>query len=132
MLSEEAGVYTSDYALISRRIWPARGMVVDPGIHRFGWTREQAVKHLVSTGRFTPATAEEAVDRIAAIPGQLTSYDSGALEIFALREQAERALGRRFDVRQFHARILGDGVVPLTFLRERVAQWIEREREKLD
>ena len=68
------------------------------------------------------------VDRIAILPGQLTAYDSGGLEIFALRRQAEAALGSRFDVREFHQRVLENGVVPLRTLRAHVEAWIESER----
>ena len=129
-LSEEAGIYTTPYAQISRRLWPARGMVVDPGIHVFGWTRERAVAFMAESGRFSPEVAADMVDRIAAMPGQLTAYDSGGLEIFALRRQAEAALGPRFDLRQFHQRVLGEGVVPLRFLRERVEAWISDEQRQ--
>ncbi len=127
-LSEEAGIYTTPYARISRRLWPARGLVVDPGIHVFGWTRQQAVDFMAESGRFSPEQSADMVDRIAALPGQLTAYDSGGLEIFALRREAEAALGERFDLRQFHQRVLGDGVVPLRFLRERVQAWVEETR----
>ncbi|HVJ62220.1 MAG TPA: DUF885 domain-containing protein [Tahibacter sp.] len=127
-LAEEAGIYNTEYAKISRRIWPARGMVADPGIHMFGWTRQQAVDYFVATGRFDPKTAEALVDRIAVMPGQLTSYDSGGLEIFALREQAERELGDRFDLRQFHARVVEHGVLPLKALRENVETWIAQTK----
>lgn len=123
-IAEEAGIYQTEYAKISRRIWPARGMVVDPGIHMFGWTRKQAVDYIIATGRFDPTTAEATVDRIAVMPGQLTSYDSGGLEIFALRTMAEERLGDKFDVKQFHARILENGVLPLAALRENVEAWI--------
>ncbi len=68
------------------------------------------------------------VDRIAAIPGQLTAYDSGGLEIMALRRDAEQALGDRFDVRRFHQRVLENGVVPLAALRAHVEAWIAAER----
>ena len=123
-LAEEAGIYETEYAKISRRIWPARGMVVDPGIHMFGWTRKQAIAYIIATGRFDPTTAEATVDRIAVMPGQLTSYDSGGLEIFALRQEAEQRLGDKFDVRQFHSRVLENGVLPLAALRENVEAWI--------
>lgn len=127
-LSEEAGIYTTPYARISRRLWPARGMVVDPGIHMLGWTREQATAYMAESGRFSPEMAAELVDRIAAMPGQLTAYDSGGLEIVALRNQAQAALGADFDLRQFHDQVLGDGVVPLRFLRERVEAWIAQRK----
>ena len=128
-LSEEAGIYRTDYARISRRIWPARGMVVDPGIHAFGWSRERAVAYLVATGRFDERGAQATVDRIATIPGQLTAYDSGGLEIFALRTEAEAALGSRFDIRQFHQRVLEQGIVPLQELREHVRAWIAEQKK---
>ncbi len=126
-LAEEAGIFTTKHALISRRIWPARGMVVDPAIHVGGWSRRQARDYLVATGRFNAEKAEAQIDRIAAIPAQLTSYDSGGLEILALRREAEAALGPRFDLRKFHSQVLGDGIVPLSTLRERVGAWISRQ-----
>lgn len=129
-LAEDAGVYRTPYAPISRRIWPARGMVADPGIHAFAWTREQATAYLVATGRYTADSAQAAIDRVAALPGQWTAYDSGGIEIAALRDMAEHELGAAFDLREFHAAVLDDGVVPLTVLRENVRRWIEaRKRE---
>lgn len=129
-LSEEAGIYRTDFARISRRVWPARGMVVDPGIHAMGWSREKAVDYLVSTGRFDAKSADEAVDRIATMPGQLTSYDSGGLEFVALRQEAEEALGPAFDIQQFHQAALEEGAVPLQELREHVRAWIAATRAK--
>lgn len=123
-LAEEMGLYTTDGARVDRRLWPARGMVVDPGLHLFGWTREQAVEYIVSSGRFDRPRAEALVDRVIAWPGQLTAYDTGGLEIFALREQAERALGDRFDIREFHDVLLRNGAVTLPMLRESVEAWI--------
>jgi uncharacterized protein (DUF885 family) len=123
-LAEEAGIYQTEYAKISRRIWPARGMVADPGMHLFGWTRQQTIDYLAATGRFGKAGAEDLIDRMAVMPAQLTSYDSGGLEIFALREQAERELGAKFDIRQFHSQVIDQGVVPLALLRENVEAWI--------
>ena len=113
---------------MTRRLWPARGMVVDPGIHLMGWTREQARAFLRESGRFQGPDADDLIDRIAVWPGQLTAYDSGALEIVALRRQAEQALGERFDLRQFHARVLETGPVPLGALRQHVEAWIAAEQ----
>lgn len=127
-LSEEMGLYSSDYARANRRLWPARGMVVDPGIHLFGWTRDQAVAFIVESGRFPPETAAAAVDRIAMWPGQLTAYDTGALEFFALRDQAREALGQRFDMREFHDVLLDNGTVTLPMLREQVRVWLESKK----
>ena len=102
-------------------------MVVDPGIHLFGWTREQAIDFMAESGRFPRSQGDSMVDRIAILPGQLTAYDSGGLEILALRRQAEEALGDDFDIREFHDRVLENGTIPLTNLRTHVEAWIAQK-----
>jgi uncharacterized protein (DUF885 family) len=129
-LAEEAHVYDTPDAAILRRVWPARGMVVDPGLHAFHWSREQAIRYLVSTGRYTRKSANDTVDRIAAMPGQLTAYDSGALEIGALRAEAERRLGKQFDLKAFNEAVLSEGVVPLAELRRHVLAWMDAREKK--
>jgi len=124
-LAEEMGLYSTISAQISRRTWPARGMVVDPGIHAFGWTRQQAVDYINDSGIFTDENAEAMVDRIAILPGQLTAYDSGGLEIFALRKLAEQQLGDRFEIRAFHNQVLENGSITLPMLRSHLEHWIE-------
>ncbi len=127
-LSEEMGLYQSTSGPILRRAWPARGMVVDPGIHLFGWTREEAKAYMAESGRFPVSSGDEMVDRIAIIPGQLTAYDSGGLEILALRRQAEQELGDDFDIREFHDRVLENGTIPLGYLRQHVEAWIASKK----
>ncbi len=130
-LAEEAGIYETGYGEITRRAWPARGMVVDPGLHLYGWTNEQAKAFVRESGRFESEVAgENLLDRIAVIPGQLTAYDTGGLEIFALRREAEARLGDRFDIRVFHDRILENGALPLGALRTHVKAWIAEEETK--
>lgn len=124
-LAEEMGLYTTTTGPIKRRAWPARGMVVDPGIHLFGWTREEAIEFMMESGRFPESMGDEMVDRIAILPGQLTAYDSGGLEILALRKLAETAMGDDFDIREFHDRILENGTIPLLQLRAHIEAWIE-------
>jgi len=135
-LAEEMEVYKTETAPILRRAWPARGMVVDPGIHLFGWTREQAIAFMTESGRVAGAQGDQMVDRIAIQPGQLTAYDSGGLEILALRMQAEKRLGNMFDIREFHQRILENGTIPLEKLRSHIETWIagvkETNRKKLN
>jgi uncharacterized protein (DUF885 family) len=123
-LSEEMGLYQTTTGPITRRAWPARGMVVDPGIHLFGWSREEAIEFMMESGRFPDSMGDEMVDRIAILPGQLTAYDSGGLEIIALRKQAEEAFGDDFDIREFHDRILENGTIPLPALRAHIERWI--------
>jgi uncharacterized protein (DUF885 family) len=126
-MGEEAGIYETEDAAILRRLWPARGMVVDPGLHAFHWTRQQAIDYIVASGRFTAEEANDYVDRIAVMPGQLTSYDTGGLEIKKLRDEAETRLGKRFDLRRFNKTVLEEGVVPLNELRAHVEAWIDSD-----
>jgi uncharacterized protein (DUF885 family) len=130
-LAEEMGLYATTTGPIRRRAWPARGMVVDPGIHLLGWTRDEAVEFMLESGRFPDTRGDEMVDRIAILPGQLTAYDSGGLEILALRREAEQSLGDAFDIREFHDRILENGTIPLVSLRTHIEAWI-RQREAAD
>ena len=124
-LAVEMELYKTTTGPIRRLAWPARGMVVDPGIHVKGWTREKAVEFMGRAGRMSDTELEEMVDRIAVLPGQLTSYDSGGLEIFALRKLARERLGDEFDLREFHDKVLENGTVPLEMLRRNVEAWIE-------
>jgi len=127
ILAEEMQLYSSDYARANRRLWPARGMVVDPGIHLYHWTRERAIAYVAESGRF-PGAADAIVDRAIVWPAQLTAYDTGALEILAVREQAQATLGKDFDIREFHDVVLGTGGITLPMLREKVTRWLMSKR----
>lgn len=126
-LAAEMGLYQTKTGPISRLAWPARGMVVDPGIHLLGWSREQAMAFMGQSGRFTESELGDMVDRIAVLPGQLTSYDSGGLEILALRRLASEKLGDSFDIREFHDKVLENGAIPLTMLRAHIENWLPTE-----
>lgn len=120
-LAEEAGIYQSKSARILRRAWPARGMVADPAMHLLGWSNEKVAAFLVESGMPDIALDPNALlDRMAIMPAQLTTYDSGALELFALRQQMQEARGEQFDVREFHQLVLEHGMVPLSLLRKQV------------
>lgn len=129
-LAEELGLYETDYAKIGRRAWQAHGMVLDPGIHVFGWSRDEGIAYLKATGRFNDDEAAAMLDRIAMVPGQLTAYDTGGLEFLALRREAKAALGDRFDLRRFHTAVLEEGAVPLIELRAHVSAWIAAEKAR--
>jgi uncharacterized protein (DUF885 family) len=124
-LAAEMGLYTTVTGPILRLAWPARGMVVDPGIHVMGWSREQAIEFMGRAGRMTDVELDEMVDRIAVLPGQLTSYDSGGLEILALRALAEAKLDDNFDIREFHDHVLENGTMPLEMLRAHIENWLK-------
>jgi uncharacterized protein (DUF885 family) len=124
-LAEEMGLYTTPFARIGRRSWPGHGMVADPGIHVFGWSRDSAISYIRNGGW---PEAEAMADRIVVWPGQLTAYDTGALEILALREQARRELDDRFDIREFHDQVLANGAITLPMLRQVIEHWITQKK----
>ena len=106
----------------------AMRLVVDTGIHAKGWTRDQAIEYMLthSGEARTDATAE--VERYIAIPSQATAYKLGQLTITRLRDQAKAALGPRFDIREFHAQVLGSGALPLTILEAKIDRWIAAKK----
>ena len=125
-LAEEMGLYTSPLARLDRRSWPGHGMVVDPGLHLFGWSRDSAISYVRNGGW---PEAASMVDRVVVWPAQLTAYDTGALEILALREQARRDLGDRFDIREFHDQLLANGAITLPMLRQVIEHWIAAKKQ---
>ncbi len=124
---EEAGFYDNPYAKIFRRSVLGESLMIDPAIHIMGWDRKRARAELEAIGE-TVEEADEIIDRIAVQPAQLTSYETGGLEIFALRETAKRALGRRFDIREFHQQVLQNGDVPLRVLDHQIRAWVNKRR----
>jgi uncharacterized protein (DUF885 family) len=127
-LADEMGLYSDHVArmgLLASQAWRAARLVIDAGIHSRGWTREQAVEYLGRNTTMSPVQLQGEVDRYISWPGQATSYMLGNLEIRKLRVAAERRLGSRFDVREFHDRVLGNGGVTLPMLRRQVERWVE-------
>lgn len=127
-LAEEMKLYATKHGRVGRLGWPARGMVIDPGIHVLGWTAEQAKAFALESGTMSEDGVTALIDRVVVWPAQLTAYDSGGLEITALRAQAEQALGAKFDIRKFHDAVLGDGSVTLPMLRTKIERWIEGQK----
>ena len=127
-LADEMGLFSSDLSRLGEYVQLPTGMVCDPGVHVMGWTREQAIEYFKKTRPdYSDERAASQVDRIIVTPGQLTTYFAGALEIRALRQQAEKTLGPRFDLRAFHDRVLEDGAVTLPMLREKIERWIAEQ-----
>ncbi|MFM2372736.1 MAG: hypothetical protein RIS85_2458 [Pseudomonadota bacterium] len=106
----------------------AMRLVVDTGIHTKGWSREQAVDYMLANSGMGRSDAQAEVDRYIANPGQALAYKIGALTIQRLRKEAERALGPRFDIRQFHDQVLGSGALPMPVLEAKVRGWIAATR----
>lgn len=83
---------------------------------------------MLNNSAMTRTDAEAEVDRYMAIPGQALAYKVGEMKIAQLREQAQRELGPRFDVRAFHTEVLKDGSVPLDILQEKIQRWIATQK----
>jgi uncharacterized protein (DUF885 family) len=120
-LADEVGLYSGDlerFGMLSFDSWRACRLVVDTGLHLFGWSRDQAIDYLLANSALTRANIENEVDRYVADPGQALAYMVGRLELVRLRERAQARLGDRFDLRAFHDLVLGTGGVPLSVLAE--------------
>ena len=110
----------------------AARLVVDPGLHVLGWSRQQAIDYMAKHLVYTRPYIESEVDRYIADPGQATAYMIGRLEIERLRADAERQLGTRFDLRVFHDRVLENGSVPLPVLRAEIERWVASMNRRAD
>ena len=130
-LADELGLYTGDLdrmGMLSFDTWRAARLVVDTGIHHKGWTRERAIAFMAANTPLALNNIDNEVDRYVSWPGQALAYKTGQLEIFALRRQAEAALGDRFDLPGFHAVVLEGGAVTLGVLRTRVEEWVAAQQ----
>jgi uncharacterized protein (DUF885 family) len=132
-LGLEVGFYQdpySDFGRLTYEMWRACRLVVDTGIHYFGWTREQAIELMANNTALSLHNIRSEVDRYIAWPGQALAYKIGELKIRELRELAEGQLKDRFDLREFHDVVLREGSIPLDVLSENVNAWIQTERSR--
>ena len=130
-LSDELGLFSSDLdrlGLLANEALRAARLVVDSGMHALGWDRQRALDYVLANTTESPDHAAAEIDRYIAVPAQATAYMIGNLEIRRLRTQAEKALGPRFDLREFHDLVLADGAVPLWVLGESVQAWIKKKQ----
>jgi uncharacterized protein (DUF885 family) len=121
------GIYETpyeDFGRLTYEMWRASRLVIDTGIHAFGWTREQAMDYLRTHAALSEHEITTEVERYIAWPGQALAYKLGELQIRRHRREAEEKLGAKFDQRHFHDAILALGSVPLPVLEERMAQFI--------
>lgn len=126
---KEIGLYQdpySDFGRLAMELWRACRLVVDTGIHRMRWTRQEAIDYLLANTPNPEADCVKAIERYIVMPGQATAYKIGMLKIQALRSRAQNVLGEEFDLRAFHDLILTMGPVPLDVLEEQVKAWISR------
>jgi uncharacterized protein (DUF885 family) len=124
------GIYETPYEDMGRlayEMWRACRLVIDTGIHQFGWTREQAMSYLRDRAPLAEHEITTEIDRYIAWPGQALAYKLGEIQIRRHRREAEEKLGAKFDQRRFHDAILAIGSVPLPVLEQRMNQFIADE-----
>ena len=127
-LAEETGLYTDDHGLlgmVSASLMRAVRLVVDTGIHAFGWSRERAVQYAVEHVPMPPEFMAAEIDRYIVMPGQALAYLTGKLEIIRLRDEARRRLGSGFSLPAFHAAVLDNGSLPMPTLARSITAWLD-------
>ena len=130
-LADEMGIYSTPYehfGKLTYEMWRACRLVVDTGIHAFGWTREEAVNFMSKNTALSIHEVNTEIDRYISWPGQAISYKIGELKIRELREKAEKELGNQFDIRDFHEVILEKGTVTLPILESRILDYIKSKQ----
>jgi uncharacterized protein (DUF885 family) len=130
-LGNEMGIYRTPYERFGQQsyaMWRAVRLVIDTGMHHYGWSRQRAIDYLASHTALSNHEVETEVDRYISWPGQALSYKLGELTIRRLRSEAERELGTAFDIKKFHTMLLGLGSVPLPILEDEVHRFIADSR----
>jgi uncharacterized protein (DUF885 family) len=125
-LADELHLFSDDVerlGMLSDQQLRAVRLVVDSGIHTKNWTRQQAIDYMLAHTAENEHDAASEIDRYIIYPGQATAYMLGAIEIRKARDAAQQTMGPRFDIKAFHDRVLEDGAVPLTFLKEKISTW---------
>ncbi|WP_179321268.1 DUF885 domain-containing protein [Winogradskyella helgolandensis] len=130
-LGSELGMYQdlySKYGQLTYEMWRAMRLVVDTGIHAFGWTRQEAIDYFKQNSGKNENDISVEVDRYIAWPGQALAYKIGELKIKELRKKSEDTLKEQFDIRAFHDVVLGSGTIPLNVLEDNINQWINNQK----
>jgi uncharacterized protein (DUF885 family) len=128
-LADEMKLFSTDLdrlGMLSSQALRASRLVVDSGLHTLGWTRQQAIDFMLAHTAEDRADVVSEVDRYIIYPGQATAYMLGKLEISKARAEAEQSMGPKFDIRQFHDRVLEDGAIPVSFLHAKIRAWAAR------
>jgi uncharacterized protein (DUF885 family) len=127
-VADELGLYSGPLdrlGMLSFALWRAGRLVVDTGMHAYGWSRQKAIDYMEANTMIAHNNVVTEVDRYIGWPAQALAYKIGQREIRALRAEAERRLGARFDRRAFHDVVLGSGAVSLPVLRAQISSWLD-------
>jgi uncharacterized protein (DUF885 family) len=128
-LAEETGLYADERGLlgsVSTSLMRAARLVVDTGIHAFGWSRERALEYMVAHVPLPSEFLADEVDRYTVIPGQALAYLTGKLEMLRIREEARKRLGPAFSLPEFHGAVLDHGSLPLPTLDRSISAWLDQ------
>lgn len=130
-LGKELGLYQDPYqyfGMLSAEMHRAIRLVVDTGMHTKGWTREQAIQYSMENEAEPAESIVAEIERYMAIPGQALSYKIGQLKIRELRTKAEKELGAKFSIKEFHNQVLDSGCLPLKVLEDKINNWIASKK----
>ncbi|HLI40180.1 MAG TPA: DUF885 domain-containing protein [Streptosporangiaceae bacterium] len=128
-LAEEAGLYAGDRGLlgsVATSLMRAARLVVDTGMHAFGWSRERALEFMAEHVPMPRAFLAAEIDRYVVVPGQALAYLTGKLEILRIREDARKRLGPAFSLPAFHGAVLDHGSLPMRTLARSIEDWLDR------
>ena len=129
-LGYDMGLYEDPYSRYGQLVydmWRAVRLVVDTGIHYFGWSRQKAIDYFIANAAKSEADIINEIDRYIGWPGQALAYKIGQMKMLGLRGEAETALGEDFDIRAFHDHMLGAGALPLDILERRMDTWLAEQ-----
>ena len=132
-LANEMGIYTTPYEVFGKltyEMWRACRLVVDTGVHALGWTRQQMIDYMAANTALSMHEVTTETDRYISWPGQALSYKMGEIKIREMRKIAEEALGEKFNIRDFHEVILGEGTVTLSIIEKRVNTYIANKKNE--
>ena len=130
-LRKEMGLFTDPYMWYGRLAdeqLRAMRLVVDTGLHAFGWSRQKAIDFMTDNSSLALTDIEAEVERYIAIGGQAVSYKVGQRHIRMLRNKAQQKLGDKFDVKKFHTQVLIDGALPMPILEAKIDRWITQQK----
>ena len=130
-LAKELGAYQdpwNEYGRLLMELWRANRLVIDTGLHYYGWDIDKALTFRLANTPFSEEDSLNAIKRYLVMPGQATAYKVGQLKFLELKTLAEHELGRKFNLPAYHAYILNLGPLPLTLLEKEVKAWIQRQK----
>jgi uncharacterized protein (DUF885 family) len=117
------------YGRLSDEMLRAMRLVVDTGLHTKGWSREKAIQYMVDNSSMARSDVEAEVERYIATPAQALGYKIGQIRIREMRNKAEKTLGTKFDLKEFHSQVLSDGALPMDILDEKIDRWIDAKKK---